>query len=190
MITNIKHDDIHAVKNACNVLDNSGVIVYPTDTLYGFGCDAKNDKAINMINQIKRRTGPMSVIAPNEIVAAKWMDLSSKDKINAQNISRGKTTIIIPIKNNVCSKTILGKNNTLGIRIPDHPFCQQLSSVYPNPITTTSVNRAGQKPLSQPDKIAKEFSNEISLIIEDGTLDGPASKIFIFNNGSWDLLRQ
>ena len=69
-----------AVELACSILNNGGVIVYPTDTLYGFGCDAKNESAIEKINALKGRKAPMSVLAPNRKIAAKWMNISQNDK--------------------------------------------------------------------------------------------------------------
>ena len=58
-----------AIKKTCQVLQKGGIIIYPTDTIYGLGCDAKNETAIKKINKIKNRIGPMSVIAPNKKTA-------------------------------------------------------------------------------------------------------------------------
>ncbi len=190
MFKRINHTAKDAVNIACNILDQGEVIVYPTDTLYGFGCNAKNTAAIEKLNKIKRRTGPMSVIAPNILTALEWMDLPSKDKIKVQSIIGGNTTVIIPVKKNICSEIVIGENNSLGIRIPDHPFCEKISNSYSNPIITTSVNRKGENPLKKPDDIEKEFYCEIELLIEDGDLDGNASTIFLFENGSWTILRK
>ena len=116
-----------AVEMACSVLNNGGVIVYPTDTLYGFGCDAKNESAIEKINAIKGRKAPMSVLAPNRKIAAKWMNISQNDKNIVLEKLGGFTTIIVPVKVGITSPSITGNNHTLGLRIPDHKFCQKLS---------------------------------------------------------------
>ena len=71
---------------ACDVLKNGGIIVYPTDTIYGFGCDAKNDKAILNLNQIKRRSGPMSVLIDNIKNSKNWMEISTQLR-KRQNIN-------------------------------------------------------------------------------------------------------
>ena len=76
----------------------------------------------------------------------------------------------------------MGPNNTLGIRIPDHPFCKLIASLCTAPITTTSVNRSGHEPLSDPYKIELEFSNEIELCIDDGVIKGKGSKIYKYEN--------
>ena len=178
-----------AVELACSILNNGGVIVYPTDTLYGFGCDAKNESAIEKINALKGRKAPMSVLAPNRKIAAKWMNISQNDKNIVLEKLGGSTTIIVPVKGGITSPSITGDKQTLGLRIPDHKFCQKLSKAYPNPITTTSVNRTRQEPLTNPEKILSEFSREIDLIIEDGIIEGSGSTIYNFQNRELNIIR-
>jgi L-threonylcarbamoyladenylate synthase len=178
-----------AVELACSVLKNGGVIVYPTDTLYGFGCDAKNESAIEKINAIKGRKAPMSVLAPNREIAAKWMNISQKYKNIVLEKLGGSTTIIVPVKVGFTSPSITGDNDTLGIRIPEHKFCKKLSEAYPNPITTTSVNRTSQNPLTNPKKILSEFASEIDLIIDDGIIEGSGSTIYNFQNKELNIIR-
>jgi len=178
-----------AVEMACSVLKNGGVIVYPTDTLYGFGCDAKNESAIEKINTIKGRKAPMSVLAPNIEIAAKWMNIPKHDKNNVLEKLGGPITIIVPVKVGITSPSITGDKQTLGVRIPDHNFCQKLSKTYPNPITTTSVNRTRQEPLTNPENILSEFSREIDLIIEDGIIEGSGSTIYNFQDRELNIIR-
>ena len=178
-----------AVEMACSVLNNGGVIVYPTDTLYGFGCDAKNESAIEKINTIKGRKAPMSVLAPNIEIAAKWINTPKHDKNIVLEKLGGPTTIIIPVKVGITSPSITGDKQTLGVRIPDHNFCQKLSEAYPNPITTTSVNRTRQKPLTNPEKILSEFTREIDLIIEYGIIEGSGSTIYNFEDRELNIIR-
>ena len=178
-----------AVEMACSVLKNGGVIVYPTDTLYGFGCDAKNESAIGKINTIKGRKAPMSILAPNLAIAAKWMNISQNDKNIVLEKLGGSTTIIVPVNVGITSPSITGDKQTLGVRIPDHKFCQKLSEAYPNPITTTSVNRTKQEPFTNPEKILSEFSREIDLIIEDGIIEGSGSTIYNFQDRELNIIR-
>ena len=189
MVERINWDTTSAVTKTCEVLKKGGVIVYPTDTLYGFGCDAKIEKAINTINTIKNRSGPMSVIAPSKYAVETWLKLPGSDKKDVLKKLGGATTVIAPVKDKIVSKNISGNNQTLGIRIPAHPFCQKLSQNYSNPITTTSVNRNKQDPLTNPDEIIKEFSQEIQLIIEDGIIAGVASTVYLFEKNKWTVLR-
>jgi len=173
MFKHIEIDYPHVVKYAVNVLANGGVIVYPTDTLYGFGADATNDEAIDKINLIKERSGPMSVIAADENMAINWMDFEDEQIDLVKPYLDGAKTLIVPIKQNIVSTKILGEDNTLGIRIPNNKFCNDLSSQFGKPIVSTSVNRTGEQPMNDPAQIESEFSSEVDLLIDGGTLPKP-----------------
>ena len=97
--------------------------------------------------------------------------------------------MIVPSKKNICSELIKGKNHSIGIRMPNHPFCKNLALVCSFPITTTSVNRTGEKPMTDPENIANEFNNELNLIIEDKIINGSASKIYLLQDGNWVSIR-
>ena len=178
-----------AIGKATKVLGENGVIVYPTDTLYGFGGNANSAEAIQKINTIKGRTSPMSVLAPNKKIALAWIDIPEEKHGIIMNCLGKKTTVIVPIKNGIVHPLILGDGNSLGIRIPNHPFCKALSQSIPNPIITTSVNRTGKAPMCSPEKIEMEFANDVDLIIEDGELSASASRIYIYKKGELNILR-
>jgi len=178
-----------AIKKTCQVLQKGGIIIYPTDTIYGLGCDAKNETAIKKINKIKNRIGPMSVIAPNKKTALAWMKVNKNMILEIKHKIKNGNTVIVPIKKGVCSNIITGDNHSLGIRIPEHSFCKNLTKRYPNPITTTSVNQTGQQPFTNPTNIFNYFSKMVDLIIEDGIIVGNGSKIFLLKNKIWEQLR-
>ena len=190
----VKHIDIdhpQVVKYAINILGEGGVIVYPTDTLYGFGADATNYNAINKINSIKGRSGPMSVIAADKNMALGWMNITSKQIETIKPYLGGAQTLIAPVKPNIVSSRILGENDTLGIRIPDNNFCNVLSSQFGKPIITTSVNRTGEQPMNDPVQIKSKFSSEIGLLIDCGTLPkSKGSTIYKFINNKIIVLRK
>ncbi|MDP6532609.1 MAG: L-threonylcarbamoyladenylate synthase [Candidatus Marinimicrobia bacterium] len=185
----IQADHKEALSLAVEVISNGGLIVYPTDTVYGLGADATNDSAIQKLNKLKNRSGPMSVIAPDRNAVKNWVESSFlawdlvKDKLG------GKTTVIMPVKENVVSPLILGEDETLGIRIPDHPFPIKLVNLLGFPITTTSVNRSGEPLYTDPKIIAANFSDNIDLIIDDGILSSEASAIYILENNSLKTIR-
>ena len=186
-ITNWKTSN--AIEECIKVLDNDGVIAYPTDTLYGLGCNAKSLKAIKKINKIKRRKSPISIIINSEKSILNWINVDTKyNKIILDKLSTSNT-VIIPIKKGFVSDHILGSGQTLGVRIPHHEFCFQITEKYPNPITTTSINTTGERPLTSPNLIRKKFGKEIDLIIEDGIIDNKSSKIYSFKQEGFKLLR-
>ena len=176
----VKSTDPLAVEKSINILKKGGVIVYPTDTLYGFGVDANNNYAIERINKLKNRHSPMSVIACRFEQAMSWTNIKEKDIEIAKKILNSSSTLILDAKKNIVSNKILGKNNTtLGVRIPKHKYCYDISKEYDKPITTTSVNRSGEPPLNDPKSISKIFGESIDLLIDDGKLRKSAgSKIY------------
>ena len=176
----VKSTDPLAVEKSINILKKGGVIVYPTDTLYGFGVDADNNYAIERINKLKNRHSPMSVIAYRFEQAMSWTNIKEKDIEIAKKILNSSSTLILDAKKNIVSNKILGKNNTtLGVRIPKHKYCYDISKEYDKPITTTSVNRSGEQPLNDPKSISKIFGESIDLLIDDGKIKKSAgSKIY------------
>ena len=176
----VKSTDPLAVEKSINILKKGGVIVYPTDTLYGFGADANNNYAIERINKLKNRQSPMSVIACKFEQAMLWTNIKEKDIEIAKKILNSSSTLILDAKKNIVSNKILGKNNTtLGVRIPKHKFCYDISKEYDKPITTTSVNLSGEQPLNDPKSISKIFGKSIDLLIDDGKIkESAGSKIY------------
>jgi len=187
----IKSDHLQAIKFATNVLEEGGVIIYPTDTLYGFGADATNGHAIDKINQIKGRKGPMSVMAPDKNTAIAWMNIINEQIELIKSHLGGAQTLIAPVKPNIVSTKILGENNTLGIRIPDDRFCNELSYNFKKPIVTTSVNFSGEKAMNDPIQIESKFKSKVDLIIHNGTLaDSKGSIIYKINDKKITVLRK
>ena len=182
-------DDNRALEQAKKIIFKGGIIVYPTDTLYGFGVDATNENSINQLNKLKNRTGPISVIAPDKNVVSTWIDIANNEKDKALKNLTPHRTIIYPVRKEVVNSLIIGPENTLGIRIPAHPFCISLAKQCNVPITTTSVNRKGEFPKSNTNDIIESFGNSIDLIIDDGKLSGPASSIYKYQSGSLNKLR-
>ena len=186
---NSKNPQPRLVQQVVELLENDGVIIYPTDTVYGFGVDATNENSINRLNNLKNRTGPISVIAPDNDVVSRWIDIPNDQLSEAVSHLEPYTTIIYPVKKGIVNDLILGPNNTLGIRIPGHPFCFEIAKTCNIPITTTSVNKTGQEPQSNVNDILEHFGNDVDLIIDDGDLTGPASSIFLYEKSGLKSLR-
>ena len=185
----IKVNSPNAALKACDVMHRGGIIAYPTDTIYGFGCDSKNKNAIKKLNKLKNRSGPISVIAPNRKTAIDWMNIRGNQKSKIKSMLIDGNTVIVTAKKNVCSNLIMGGGRTLGIRIPKHDFCNKISNLFPNPITSTSANINGKDPHIRAKDISDEFDDSIDLIIDGGIISGQGSKIFLLNNDVWKQLR-
>ena len=163
-----------AFTTAIKIINSSGVIVYPTDTLYGFGGNASDKIAVDKINIIKNRKTPMSILVSDLQMAFRISDLTDKEKDVFIKHFGGANTIIVKARKGELCPQILGPDKSVGIRMPDHFFGKELVKTLNYPITTTSVNRTGELPLNDPDEIIKQFRNEIDLLIDEGVL--PQSK--------------
>ena len=180
-----------SILNAAEVILNGGIIVYPTDTLYGFGVDANNISAINKLNKLKGREGPISVVMQdiNTIISCAKIDDVEAEIIRKNLI--GYTTIILPVKSGTVYKSIMGEGETLGIRLPDHSFATNLCKLIDGPITTTSVNRSGEIPLNDPNEIFKVFNGEFDLLIDDGKINHTkGSTIYKLENYKLNTIRK
>lgn len=187
-MVNIKNDNV--VKLSLEVIHNGGVLVYPTDTLYGFGVDARNDMAIAALNKIKGRKSPISVLTSDTETALGWSSGSNEEKKLIKNNLCPRTTIIFQIADGVVSKMVMGENETLGVRFPENEYCLELAKNSSTIITTTSVNRHGNPPLNAPDVIIKEFNNDIDLLVDGGDLGNQkGSKVLKIENGTLVTLR-
>jgi L-threonylcarbamoyladenylate synthase len=181
----------NALQIAGNVILFGGVIVYPTDTLYGFGVDARSESALKRLNTIKGRTGPISVIAPDVNTVLTWADISYQDWELVKKFLRGPTTIILPVKKDIVHPSILGKDGTLGIRIPSHSFGTNLTGKLGFPITTTSVNKTNESPLNNPNDVINKFDGEFDLLIDDGKLpDSKGSTIYKLDKSKLTEIRR
>lgn len=178
-----------ALSRALGVIRSGGLLIYPTDTLYGFGCDATNDKAVLNLNRVKNRSGPLSVIAPNPVTALSWTSLPVREFHLIREYLGGPRTVIIPVKPGIVADAILGPKNTLGIRIPEAAFILELAGLAGVPITTTSVNRTGEQPLNDPTEIMERFGSDIDLLIDAGPLPASGgSTIYRWRMGKIELV--
>ena len=179
----------NAIEKAKQTILEGGLLVYPTDTIYGFGVDATNADSIKRLNTLKNREGPISVIASNNKIVSTWINIPNDEKEFASNKLKPYKTIIYQVHENIVNNLILGPDNTLGIRIPDHPFCKSLSEECKVPITTTSVNRSGELPKKNVGEILDCFQSSIDLIIEDGELSGSPSSIYLYQSKTMKKIR-
>ena len=181
----------NAIQEAKIIVQNGGTIVYPTDTLYGFGVDATNEKAINNLNHIKKRTGPISILINNLEMAFTISKLSSKQKKMVAEQLQGSNTVIVPLKTGFVHPIISGQDETIGLRIPNHNFGIDLVNQLGKPITTTSVNHSGMPPLNKVDDIMELFGSSFDLLIDAGDLPpSKGSKVIKLKETHFEIIRK
>jgi len=146
------------VHNAYEVIKNGGIILYPTDTVWGIGCDATNEEAVKKIYALKQReeTKSMIVLMNGERMMYNVFKDIPEVAWQILDLSERPTTLILDKPRNV-AKNIIAEDNTLGVRIVTEPFCFKLMERMKKPLVSTSANISG---MFTP-KTFKEISPEI-----------------------------
>ena len=136
------------IRESLRILENKGVIVYPTDTVYGFGADAENQAAVSRIREIKGREDkkPFSVIMRDFEMIKQYAYVNKKIEKIIETILPGRFTFIFLSKGKL--KSIEHESQTIGIRIPDCKYTLGLSRKFKNPYVSTSVNDVGEEPMT------------------------------------------
>ena len=148
------------------------IFIYPTDTIYGIGCNALDEEAVEKIREIKCRDNkPFSIIAPS----MEWIKENLIVNVEIEKYLPGPYTIILKKKNPKFLSWV-SSTETLGIRIPKHPFCFQIQEAQV-PFITTSVNKSGEIPSNKISEIKKEILNKTDYIIDAGELSGKPSTL-------------
>lgn len=163
-IFNLKdeNDFVEAVSIASDYLQRGKIIVYPTDTIYGFGCDAKNREAIEAIRKLKMREQekPFSVIMKDITEIKKYVILNKIRENFLQRVFPGKFTVILTSKNKFPVE-LTGGGKTLGVRIPNYRLTNHIAEKFGKPYVTTSVNVSTEKPEIRGEEIIRKYQRRL-----------------------------
>ena len=186
---NPKKPDWNIIDEAIGVLSSGGVILYPTDTIYGLGANIFNEKAVEKVYDIKNRDyfKPLSVCVSSIEAAQLITEIPSKYNDLFLKHLPGPFTFIL---NESPSLHInFAKNHKIGIRIPGNDIARSLSQIFP--ITSTSANLAGKKTLDTPKKIIKQLNADVDYILDVGSLKSDfASTVVDLTRKKPEILRQ
>lgn len=181
------------IKSVVECLEKGGVIIYPTDTIYGIGCDIFNHKAIEKICRIKQ-VDPQK--AQLSFVCSDLSDLSKYARQLPTPTYRllkrylpGPYTFILPASKEV-PKILKSKKDTIGLRVPDHPITQAIVSGLGRPILSASLPGEWVESYTDPEWIYDAFKNQVDMIIDGGTGGITPSTIVDFTNEEPVLIRK
>jgi L-threonylcarbamoyladenylate synthase len=174
---NPNNPDPVSISRTVEVLKEGGIIVYPTDTLYGLGVDITNQKAVNKLLHLKRRNinSPISIMV-NSINSMEEIigPISPKKQALLKNILPGKFTILLKNKSEKVSENKYLWNpldqDKIGFRIPDLAVCRELSIQLKKPISSTSANISGQESVISIQEVVSYFGNKLDLILDAGPM--------------------
>ncbi len=158
----------HSIANAVATLKNGGIIAYPTEAVYGLGCDPLNTSAVKQLLKIKQRKKEKGLI----LIAASMDQLTPYlQNINEETRQRvlsgwpGPTTWLLPAKPEV-PELLRGNHNTIAVRVTNHPLAKQLCKQWGSALVSTSANVSGQAPALSAAQVEQTFNENIDFILE------------------------
>lgn len=166
--------DKKTIEKTIKVLKNSGLVIFPSDTVYGLLVDATNEKAVEKLTDFKNRPAgkPVSVFVNDELLN-KNVELNDKQRKTLGTLFPGSFTAILKSKHKV-SKNLESEKGTLGVRIPDYELINKLVKRFGKAITATSANVSGKAPHHSIESLLKQLSEKkkqlIDLIVDAGKL--------------------
>ena len=162
-----KSECFDEIKDSANVVSNGGIIIYPTDTLYGLGADIRNEESLLRIYDIKGRPNDMAL----PVLVSGWemvRSISSEVNVIGEKLAArfwpGQLTLVIRADDNL-STILTGGRRTIAVRQPDHWIAQQIIEQVGNPIVGTSANLSGSPDLVEASALVAELGDLVDRII-------------------------
>jgi L-threonylcarbamoyladenylate synthase len=164
--------DAANIRKAASIIRDGGVVAFPTETVYGLGCDTFNERAALEVYRVKRRPSSNPLIAHVlDLHMAKRVVIGWDVRCQrlAEAFWPGPLTLVLPRRAEVAPSSIGGRS-TVAVRSPSHPIARQLLESLGSPISAPSANRAGRISPTRAEHVAEEFSDEPDLMVLDGGL--------------------
>lgn len=187
-----KYIDDNILEEIINVLNNDGLIIFPTDTVYGIACNAFSEKALKNLFLAKKRDSnkPINVLVDSipkiNLVAD---GINNKEKELIGKYFPGNLTIIFNKKSDV-SDILTANKNTVGVRIPNNEIALKILSAYPNPLATTSANKSGEENGTEIKDFIDVFKDKVDIIIDGGKTNSIPSTIVRVENNEIKIIRE
>ncbi len=183
-----------AVRDAVEVMRKGGIVLYPTDTVWGIGCDATNAAAVDKIYALKRSEDKKSmlVLCGNVDNVVRYVNKAPSVAFEVMEMTTKPLTAILPGAVNVAIN-LIPDEGTLGVRVPDHEFCQQLLRRMGRPVVSTSANISGEATPTLFKEISKEIIDGVDYVVhpqfEGKPTRQPSSIISFGADGAVKIIR-
>lgn len=183
------------LKKAVEILKSGGVILYPTDTIWGLGCDATNPEAVKRVYQIKGRedSKSMLILMENPALLERYVDEVPEVAWDLVEISSTPLTVIYPGAKNLAPH-LIADDGSIGIRFTKEAFTRKLLQRFRRPIVSTSANISGEKAPACFDEISGGIKNQVDYMVEfrqdDNIPAQPSSIIKLGPGGRIEIIRE
>ena len=179
------------IMKVVDILKEGGIVVYPTDTYYGIGCDIMNKKAIERIYQLKQRnkSKPFSFICSDLKNISLYAKVSNYAYKTMKRLLPGPYTFILE-GSKLVPKIMLTQRKTAGIRVPDNPICLNLVRELGNPVITTSATMPDGTIFNDASLIHDYFGNRVDAVIDGSIVPGSPSSVILLINDIPEVIRK
>ena len=183
------------IKNALRVLRAGGIILYPTDTIWGLGCDASNAAAVRKIYGIKQREESKSlIILVNSVsMLERYVDNPPEVALQMAELSQKPLTIVYD-RGRSLAEGVASADGSVGVRVCNDPFCEELITAFRKPIVSTSANKSGTDAPALFDEISEEIIAAVNYVClyrqYDRSRLSASSVIRVSGNGAVKILRE
>jgi tRNA threonylcarbamoyl adenosine modification protein (Sua5/YciO/YrdC/YwlC family) len=187
---NAEHPEPRKIQQAVAVLEKGGLIAYPTDTVYGLGCDLMNKGAIERLYSLKgmEKQKSLAFICHDLSDIAKYAVVDNWAYRILRRFLPGPYTFILPATREV-PKMVLSKQKTVGIRVPNHPVVTTLSRELGRPIISTTAAPPGEEPMIDPAEIRDAFRG-LALVLDGGVGGSVPTTVVDLSQGHVDVVRE
>jgi len=182
------------IKNTLQTLKEGGLILYPTDTVWGIGCDATNPEAVKKIFELKKRNDSKALIClvADDRMLKKYVKKVSEVAFEILDLADNPITIIYDDAQNL-SNNLIAEDGTIAIRIPNDDFCFQLLRKFNGAIVSTSANISGEQTPKSFKEISPEVLKGVDYVVNlyrEKICSKPSSIIKLSNNGVVKIIRE
>lgn len=184
----VKESDLRReVDEAVRVLREGGIILYPTDTVWGLGCDATNAEAVDRIYRLKRSENKKSmlVLCASADMVVCYVNRAPGIAFEVMEMATSPLTLILPGATGVAAN-LIPDEGTLGIRVPDHEFCRRMLRALQRPVVSTSANISGEATPAGLQEVSREIIDGVDFVVNprfEGKPTRKASSIIAFGEG-------
>ena len=167
-----------AARRALEVLNNGGIMIFPTDTVYGIGGDAFGQAVARRVRRLKGRPSskPFPWLVADLAMAKRYARFTPEAEQFARGVWPGATTLVLPARRLSAKTGVEGVGETIGLRVPAYPWLQRLIKRFGRPLIGTSANRSGQEPVTTAREAAETFPN-VDLVIDGGKCAAAPSRV-------------